>query len=114
MDIHQAMEAVELTNEQIVKAKEYCEFREKAAKAKIALDVLLASKYLKAFRTEKKNVGYDMALLMLLEKEPNLQQYYDDYHTFTAKYKGLEKVLDAMHSKVSFHQSIMKYELENA
>lgn len=110
MDIQQAIEAVKLSDDLIEKAKMYYEARKASFEAKRDLDILLASKYLTSFRNIKRNLGYDMALLMLVSEESEAKSLYETYLTKQAEYKGLEKILDAIQSKVSFMQSLMRYE----
>lgn len=113
MDIETTVEQIKLTDEIIDLAKRYAGARLKSAKSKKDLDILLASKYLTTFRSEKPNLGLEMALLMLIEREREVATtLYSDYLTATAEYKGLEEMLNAVKTKVSYMQSIMKYEIE--
>jgi hypothetical protein len=115
MDVQMALDAVKLTDELINQSMSYNLARIKSAEAKRDLDILLASKYLTAFRSIKSNLGYEMALLMLVEAEGEVgRELYSTYLTETARYKGMERILDAVQAKVSFFQSIMKYELEGS
>jgi len=111
MDINEALKTIKLTDELIEMARTYCEARKLSSEAQRDLDILLASKYLTSFRAIKRNLGYDMALLMCVEQEGEVgRKLYDTYLTKQAEYKGLEKILDAIQSKVSFMQSLMRYE----
>ena len=112
MDIHQIPELIKLTDERIIKAREYKDYRFKAAQAKVDLDIMLAAE-LSEFRAKKSNVGYDMAILMLMEKDAHAADLHRKYVENRAKYKALEKIIDAIQSKLSFHQSIMRYQREN-
>jgi len=112
MDIQQAVEIIALTNEQVDLSRKYFSSRLEASKAKISLDQLLASKYLKSFRADKPNVGYEMAMIMLMEVEPMAVDLYKTWQYETATYKGIEKILDSMSTKISYYQSVMKYQLD--
>lgn len=112
MDITTALEAMELTEDLSLKCIEYAKHREEAGNAKKDLDILLASKYLSDFRSVKKNLGYEMSILMLIEAEPTARAIYATYITSEAKYKGLERIIDAYQSKLSFIQSVLKYQLK--
>ena len=114
MDIHQAIELGALTDEQINLSREYQESRLKSAEAKLKLDILLASNYLNDFRSAKKNLGYEMAILMMLEADesPETLQYYREYSIETGRYKGIERLLDAIATKISYAQSMMKYAVD--
>jgi len=112
MDIQQATEYLKLTDEQIKIADKYYKARTKGGNAKKELDILLASKYLSEFRREKRNLGYEMALLMLIEKDTTAREIYQNYLTSESEYKGLERLLDAYQSKISFLQSILKFQLK--
>lgn len=108
MDIHEALKLKELADQQIDFAKQYMTAREQAGKAKSDLDILLASRFL-SIRTAKKNVGYEAALIMLMETDIVAQKLYQTMTENTAKYKGLEKLIEALQSKISLAQSVMRY-----
>ncbi len=108
MDHIKAQELSKLANSQIHFAGQYKEAREKAGKAKSELDILLAANLLD-IRERKSNVGYDMALLMLMEGNEVAQELYKTKIEEEAKYKGLEKMIDSLQSKISLSQSVMKY-----
>ncbi len=100
-------EVVELGQERINLSREYYEYLEQSYEAKRKLDTLLASK-LKDIRERKSNVGYDMAILMLMEDSEDAVAYNKDWKDNQAKYKGLEKIIEAIGSQVSLFQSIWK------
>ena len=108
MDYIKAQELSKLANNQIHFAGQYQEAREKAGKAKSELDILLASNLL-SIRERKSNVGYEMALLMLMEESKTAKELYKTMIEEKAKYKGLEKMIDSLQSKISLSQSVMKY-----
>jgi len=108
MDFEKAKKICELADKQIELCKEYQKERERAGKNKCDLDILLIAK-LPEIRQQKPNVGYDMAILMLLEIEVEARAIYREMCDATAKYKGLEKLIDAHQSNISLEQSIMKY-----
>lgn len=115
MDIQTALEGIKLTEEQIALSKQYAQVRYKCAKAKIALEqILCADHLLSQFRMKKSNLGYDMALLMLIEeKGDEARQLFVEFYENEAMYKGLEKIIDSIGSKISYYQSLMRYEKDN-
>lgn len=108
MDVHKVQELSELASHQIRLAETFADKRKKAGGLKTELELMVTSK-LKEIRTAKKNVGYDMALLMLLEILPEAQPIYREYRDAEDDYKGLEKLIEAHQTKISFEQSVMKY-----
>ena len=89
-------------------ALEYCKHRTLAGEAKTALDIILAAN-LPAIREEKSNVGIEMAYLMLLEYAPESKELFRTWQNNEAKYKGLERLMDARASRIMMEQSIMKW-----
>lgn len=112
MDYNDIQELRPIVEEQIKRAREYATCRTKAAEAKKNLDILLAAKFLK-FRTAKKNVGYETSLIMLMEDSEEARDLYKTMIANEAKYKSLEKIIEALQSKISLGQSIMRYTKEN-
>lgn len=117
MDYKQAMDGFEITSEIVDRARDYIKALNEATEAKNYLEVILTAEYLKDFRAVKKNLGYDMALLMMLEKaaeqdNDDILDAYKQYQTKTAEYKGLEKLINALETKVSYYQSLMRWQRE--
>ena len=108
MDAFQARELHKLADQQITLAKQYLEARTKAGEAKKDLDILLAAVF-SAIRGKKANAGYEVSLIMLMEDNKVARELYEEMVSNTAKYKGLEKVLNAYQDKISLSQSVMKY-----
>ena len=103
---------MEISAEIVTKARGYQEARRKAALAKWKLDVIQATK-MKEIREIRSSVGYDAARIMLLEYEnEEIHEYYRDETRWTAEYKGLEKVIDALQSQVSLCQSLIKNKIK--
>src|SRR3990167_2016399 len=109
MDYNQAQAIAELAKKQVKLAEEYAKQREIAGKAKTEMEIRLVVK-LPHIRTQKANVGVDMANLMLMEIEPDTRTIYREWKEAEAKYKGLERILEANASVIMFHQSLMKYQ----
>ena len=109
MDYEKVKNLRKIASEQVEHAKKFCELRERAGIAKTKLELLLTSQ-LPAIRGEKKNVGVEMAYLMLMEIEPAAKEFYQEWQDSEAKYKGLEKLLDAYATRISLEQSIFKYQ----
>jgi hypothetical protein len=93
---------------QVERAEKYAQARERAGRAESQLKIILASK-LKNIRKEKKNVGIDMAILMLCEDDEVARKLSKELIEQEAIYKGLERVLDAVASVLIFEQSLMKF-----
>lgn len=107
MDITKANELSQIANHQMENAKSYADARVKAGKAEYSLKILLTSK-LKELRGNKKNLGIEMALLMLMEDNETARNLYAEWMEWESKYKGLEKLLEAYASKLITEQAIMK------
>jgi len=77
------------------------------------IEMALAKK-IASYRVEKKNIGIEMARIMVLEdaiKEDN-QEYIDKYEQYKESlgtYKGLDRVLESLRSGMVAIQSLMKY-----
>ena len=119
MDITKAQDTLATNDERIKLARDYSLARKESYMNKYHLDMVLVSK-LSEIRAIKANCGIDMAYLMLLE--PNFlpeahrketQEYYKLWKLNEAKYKGLERLLSAVESKVTFTQSLMRYERDS-
>jgi len=108
MDHIRAQELNQLAKSQVEFATEYLEARKKAGKAKSDLDILLAGN-LKELREKKKNLGYEMAKLMLCEDNEAARELYKEEIKETANYKGLEKLIESLQSRISLEQSVLKY-----
>jgi hypothetical protein len=109
MDIFKAQEIAELAKKQTDLAWQYAQTRETATKAKTEMELRLISR-LSTIRTQKANVGIDMSFLMLMELEPDTKTIYKEWKEAEAKYKGLEKILEANASIIMFYQSLMRYQ----
>ena len=51
----------------------------------------------------------DMAISMLCETSPEAEQLRAEEIRQTARYKGLEKLIEALSNEISYSQSVMKY-----
>lgn len=96
-----------LADTQIDCANKYAEARKMAGNAEADLKILLTSK-LKELRINKKNLGVEMAILMLCEENELAKDLYKEQIKHEAIYKGLERILDAQSAKLIFEQSLMK------
>ena len=108
MDLTAYQDHVELCNKQIELAQEYDKQRIIAGNAKTELEIRLTSA-LPSIRLEKPNVGVEMAYLLLMEFEPDTKNIYRQWKEAESKYKGIEKLIEAYASKISFQQSLMRY-----
>ena len=108
MDHTKAAELSKLASHQIKLAGDYATKRREAGDAKTELELMLTAE-LKEILRVKKNAGYDMAILLLLEVKPELREVYQKFRRAEDDYKGLEKLIEAHQSKISLEQSVMKY-----
>ena len=112
-------EDYELTNLNIENAKKYGEALQLSAQANIALDKELTtgSRMSNFISTKGKNIGRDMALLMLLEyaktqggaEEQRITALYTQAKEQEAIARAYEKVIETTAGKLSYNQSLMKY-----
>ena len=105
----------ELGKRQTLAAEQYYDIRVEYAKLHSYIQIEVAKRF-HSYRTKKSNLGIDMAILWMLadaEKEENTEfiENYEKYQVCLAKYKALDRALDAMHSEQISIQAIMKYKL---
>lgn len=98
-----------LAQKQVDTANRYAIVRREAANAETDLKILLTAK-LKELRGSKKNLGIEMAILMLCEDNSVAVNLYNEWNKKEAEYKGLERLLEAQSSQLIFEQSLMKFQ----
>lgn len=108
---NKAEELREIAVKQIENAQAYAIARLKAGQAESDLKILLTAS-LKALRGNKKNLGVEMACLMLCEDNEVARELLKIWTVEEAKYKGLERLLEAYSSKLIMEQSLMKRQAE--
>jgi len=101
----------ELNDTHIEMAQKYALYRTRYGKAKSELDVILASK-ISGLIAQKKNIGYEMGLIMISDTGP-LKGLYKEMVEAQNNYKGLERILTAVESKIMSIMGIMKYNAKN-
>ena len=111
MDIHQAIENQKLCDELVQIAREVRQKRNECAVRKGLLDHLLVKNF-KKIRDIKSNVGIDTAYIILQEINPESEEPYQDWKSYESEYKGLEGIMEAIKTKISYNQSIMKYQIK--
>ena len=111
VDYDDGKELEKLADDNTKTANHYAEAREKYAEAKLFLDIKLAGE-LKELRKKRSNIGYEMALLMLIERIPEIEPQYRDYINAKNEYKGLEKIMNAVSSRISLGQSLIKNRIQ--
>ena len=95
-------------------SREYMRCKIESARAKIEFDGELAS-FMPNIRQERPKIGYDMAILALLEDCPDkIRAIYHNMLMNKAQADGLEKVLDAMQARISLYQSTVKLDVNLA
>ena len=100
-----------IAQEQKKHAEAYCTARKRAGIAKVKLELLLVA-HLEDIRKQKKNAGYEMSVLMLLERLEEAKPFYSEWQEQEAAYKGLEKLCEAYATRISFEQSVMRFTRE--
>lgn len=108
MDIQDIQNLKEIAHQHLKLSEQYYESRKKAGDAKRDLEILLTAS-LKQIRSIKKNLGYDMAILIFMEDNEVARDLFKIMSTETSNYKGLERLIDAHQSTISLYQSIMRY-----
>ena len=103
----------DLTDRRIKLANKYATARKSYGEHKSELDLLLAGKILK-MQEKKKNIGVEMALIMLIGEEGDWAKtayaaMVKEYNNF----KALERMLDAYDNKITAIQSILRFYREN-
>lgn len=102
-----APEVVELAQRQLELSEEYANARIKAGEARRELYIFLLPA-LREMRANKKNLGKDMALLMIAEQNEHAKEAYFEMLKQEDIYKGLEVMIEAIRNKISLYQSIWK------
>ena len=90
-------------------AEEYGKARTKSARAKVDFEILLTAR-MPELMEKKKNAGFDTLCLMLISIDESAKELYDDWKYSEARYKSLERLIDANQTKISFLQSALKHE----
>ena len=108
MDYQKAMKLSNLADEQVELAREYKTLREKSGLAGMELGVLLSTN-INSILKKKAGAGYDIAVTMLMGENEEAVKLYREQKTNEAKYKGIEKLIETIQSKISLEQSNMKY-----
>ena len=104
-------EASELSNKHLNASYEYYNLQKKYGKVKAELNIIYASKS-QEINEIKKNAGYDTGMLIMIGKYPLYQNPYKEMINLEQQCKGLDKVIEAIKSRIMYIQSIMKYQLE--
>ena len=90
-------------------AEEYQSARE-AYETLNGLFRVMLSERIKDYQENKKNIGFEMAMLNLLsEKGTGTKEDYKDMLRALAKYKSLRYKIEAVESKIMSIQSLMKH-----
>lgn len=97
-------------SERLIKLTEkYSASRGQAAQAKYALDIMLATNMDKICqKAQKKHVGYESSIIVLLEIEPEAQKYYQLLLKNESSYKSLERMIEAQNSQIMLAMSLAK------
>ena len=104
-------EGIAITDSLVKYANEYGKARTKAARAKIDFEILLTAR-LPELMEKKKNAGYDSLCLLLISVDESAKDLYDEWKYAEARFKSLERLLDANTTKISYMQSVMRHELQ--
>lgn len=107
------VELQELTKRRIELANKYATERSAYGKAKADIDIIFAGKII-SMTEKKKNLGYEMGLILLMAQEGEyFRELYKSLVTHLNNYKALERMIDAVESKIMSLQSIMRFYREN-
>ena len=87
-------------------SEEYYSARVRSAQARIDFDILMLP-HLDNF---PKSMSYEKMCLMFCKDNEQAQQLYRTWHEQEATYKGLDNIISANESRISFEQSKMKYQ----
>lgn len=102
----------ELTTRRVDLANKYAVERKTYGESKAEIDIILAG-YILDMQEKKKNIGYEMALITLIARKPEVGQVYKKMISHYNNYKAIEKMIDATESRIMSLQSVMKFYREN-
>lgn len=93
-------------------SNDYAKARMASAKAEVSFDLILASRRKDLSKNLRSNAGIDaLRLALLAENDPDVLKYYEDAKMYTAKYKGLELVRDAIKEQINVEKLELKLEI---
>lgn len=104
------------TDRRIDLATKYAKERKAYGDAKSEIDIIYASRIITLVE-KKKNLGYETGLLMLIAQEKEsgveiLSEIYQSMIKHFNNYKAIERMIDAIESKIMSIQSVMRYNRE--
>lgn len=108
MDLTIFMEKAKLADKLPELANQYAQALSDSEQAKNEIEIRLAGE-IDLIRGEKSNVGYDMAIIMLLNSNPELAEVYKEWKKKSSVCKKLDKIIETNKSTLSYYQSLMKY-----
>lgn len=111
MDHERIEQLRKMAQAQVDTATRYANIRRQSGNAESDLKILLTAR-LKELRGNKKNLGIEMAILIMCEEDTHAQELFQEWQRKEAEYKGLERILDAQASQLMFEQSVMRYQRE--
>lgn len=82
-----------------------------SAKSKAQMDILLAQRIDKLLE-RKKNIGIEMAIILMISKEPDLAEVWTNKLRLDAEVKGLEAIKTSLETQITMVQSLLKYTLK--
>jgi len=98
-----------LTTKRIELANKYAVERKAYGETKSDLDILYAAKIL-GLTERKKNLGYEMGLLLMMADGGDvIKDLYKRMVTHYNNFKALERMIDAIESKIMAQQSLMRF-----
>lgn len=108
-DYHESEKLNSLSSYCIFLAHQYIKAREEYGEAKAQLDLALA-KYFNEDKLERSKMSKEKAMLFLIFDNEDFATLNKTMHHKEQEYKGLEKVIDTIHNKISLSQSLIKNE----
>jgi len=109
IDYEQELVALSKEGERL--SKIYAGDRKAYGERKAELDIVFAGSIL-SLTEKKKNIGYETGIIMLISEKPEFQGTYQDMVKHYNNYKAVEKMIDAVNSRIMAIQSIMRYNRE--
>lgn len=99
---------LELCDRRIDLANKYATERKEFGEYKSAIDLKLAKKIM-SMQEKKKNLGYEIAVLMLCAEDEEAQVINEKLVRAYNNYKAIEKMIEAVESRIISMQSIMRF-----
>ncbi len=111
IDYSDSKELLELSEKNIEIASSLRTALTDSAKSKAKMDILLAQR-IDALLQRKKNIGIEMSIILMINKEPELAIVHSESLRLDAEVKGLTATQKALESQMTLIQSLLKHTLK--